>query len=131
MALLTSQLEFLRGHLVEVVASLLLLYLLPKLISSALQQWRIHRAFKPIPCIPALSPGTWTKVITLIVLDSVYSYMASSISGFSCGLGRGGEGIDLIHVHWGQSMGVRGRLFRVVYLWGWDRGDTTRYGFSH
>lgn len=33
-----------------VVASLLLLLILPKLLSLALEQWRLYVAFRPIPC---------------------------------------------------------------------------------
>ena len=45
-------LEFVRGHVVEVVVAVLLLYLLPKLVSLLHQQWLLYSAFRPIPCDP-------------------------------------------------------------------------------
>jgi hypothetical protein len=44
--------EFVLGHPVEVVVTLVLLYPLLKLVSSALNLWRIHCAFRTIPCDP-------------------------------------------------------------------------------
>jgi hypothetical protein len=44
--------ELVRNHVVEAIAATVVLFLLVKLTSHALEQWWIYCALKPIPCDP-------------------------------------------------------------------------------